>query len=1128
VQTSSWIAIRPSVVSISLFLAASAGWAAEASPAATGNLARELESLRLAIVDLTATFPDQYRRGPEFLRRLDAIARLAGQDGEKMRGELTRLKEEALLANPLIDFDRLILLKRQRGQVGLPTNHQCNTALKQTAYDNEIAVLSPVRPGGKLRTLYQPDGRRFVGEIDLHYDADRLLFTMPNGQTWQIHEIGVDGSGLRQVSREEPDVDNFDGCYLPDGRIVFVSTASFIAVPCWHGKERACSLYSMQADGSGVRQLGFDQDLDLHPSVLSNGQVIYSRWDYTGIMHIYLRPLMVMNPDGTLQRAVYGSNSYYPNSLFYPRAIPGHPTKVAAILTGYHGVNRMGELVVLDTARGWHSADGIIARVGHRGEPVVPVIRDDLVGASWPKFLHPYPLNDKYFVAAVWLGEKSPWGIYLVDVFDNLLPLAVDEKYDFFEPIPVRRTPRPPVIPDRVETARQDAVVYLHNVYAGPGLAGVPRGAVKRLRIAAYHYGYPGMAGPDKVGRAGPWDMMRILGIVPVHEDGSAAFRVPACTPISVQPLDERGRALALMRSWYTAMPGETASCVGCHEQPRETPVTRYDIAATRPPVDIEPWYGPPRGFDFEREVQPVLDKYCVGCHDGRPRDDGQEIADLRGERFAVGYVGLPLSRLGATRLDPTLRDRPDLFAPHQPEHRLIGDRKTRYTPAYDALARLIRRVNIEDYVGLHVPAEYHANTSELVQMLEKGHHNVRLDAEAWDRLATWIDLNGPCHGTWGEVAPIPRAADRRRWELAQKQSGPKDDPEAVPDIRRDPVEPVLPDAVPRPPAAVAAPGWPCDAAEARRRQHANGPWQKTIDLGNGLSLPLVRIPAAQFVMGSNEGEADEYPPSPVTIANDFWMSACEITNEQFRQFAPDHFSGYFMKRSLGNDGPGIDMNGPRQPVVRVSWQQAMAFCAWLSQRTGLRFTLPSEAQWEYACRAGTASPLNYGGVDDDFSRHANVADASLPRIYNVTGGVVVLQDIPADVRFDDGTLVTADAGGYEPNAWGLYDMHGNAAEWTRSRYRPYPFAEDIRDVDHDNEPRVVRGGSFHDRPQRCRSAFRLCYPAWQRVHNVGFRVVGEAADRPGGYRGDNARCSRSSPKIVWRIDMAKVLPMPF
>jgi len=693
----------------------------------------------------------------------------------------------------LIDFDELIFLRRKRGQLGLPTNHQCNTCLKQTGYDNEIAVLSPVRSDGRIRTLFRPAEGRFVGEFDLHFDADRLLFTTPNGRTWQIHEIGIDGRRLRQVSREQEGVDNFDACYLPDGRIVFASTASFTGVPCWHGKERACSLYLMNGDGSGVRQLCFDQDLDLHPSVLPSGQVIYSRWDYTGIMHMYLRPLMAMNPDGTAQRAVYGSNSYYPNALYFPRGIPGSPNKLVAVLAGYHGPNRMGELVVLDVSKGWHEADGIVQRITHRGEPAVPIIRDNLIGQSWPKFLHPYPLSEKHFIVAAQLNAKASWGIYLVDVFDNVVPLLVDAEFDFFEPIPVRKTRKPPVLPDRVDLGRGDAVLYLHNVYAGPGLAGVPRGSVKRLRIAAYHFGFPGMAGPDKIGWGGPWEVMRILGTVPVYEDGSAHFRAPANTPLTIQPLDAQGKALQLMRSWYTAMPGELASCVGCHERPKETPIVRNDLAATRAPSVIEPWYGPPRGFDFEREVQPVLDRHCTSCHNGQPCGDNRQIADLRPERFFPDYRGRPLSKLGAARLH-----------------------------------------------------------SELVQMLQKRHHGVRLDAESWDRLITWIDLNGPCHGTWSDVAPLPGKPDRRRFELASLYGGPTEDFEEVPQLPRVPVTPV--DAEPLPEVTAAVPqlaGWPLDAAEARRRQNIE-PFEKRIELGSelesGVSMQLVRVPAGRFV----------------------------------------------------------------------------------------------------------------------------------------------------------------------------------------------------------------------------------------------------------------------------------------
>jgi formylglycine-generating enzyme required for sulfatase activity len=203
------------------------------------------------------------------------------------------------------------------------------------------------------------------------------------------------------------------------------------------------------------------------------------------------------------------------------------------------------------------------------------------------------------------------------------------------------------------------------------------------------------------------------------------------------------------------------------------------------------------------------------------------------------------------------------------------------------------------------------------------------------------------------------------------------------------------------------------------------------------------------------------------------------------------------MKRSLDVNGPGVEMDGPKQPAARVSWEQALAFCHWLSQATGLSFTLPTEAQWEYACRAGASTELNFGGVDADFSGHANCADKTIHQLHTVTGGLVLLQDIPADTRFDDGAVATAEAAGRQPNAWGLHDMHGNVAEWTLSTHRPYPYRED--DGRNSLEPagrKVVRGGSFYDRPKRCRSAFRLSYPAWQRVHNVGFRVICHQRDR--------------------------------
>lgn len=1055
-------------------------------------------SLRLAITDLIETFGQRYPKGPELLRKLTELEAAESiskpQALSDIAASLKKLQAEALPANPLLDFDRLLLLKRKRGQLGLPVNHKCNSGIERTGYDNEIAVLSPVRPAGALQTLFRPSDGRFVGEIDLHFDADRLLFTMPVGKTWQIHEIKADATSLRRITRsKDTDVDNFDACYLPDGRIVFASTASYHAVPCWHGKERACSLYLMDADGANVRQLCFDQDLDLHPSVLPTGQVIFSRWDYSGTMHIYLRPLMAMNPDGTGQRALYGSNSYWPNALYFPRGIPGAPGKIIAIIAGYHGVPRMGELGLLDITKGSYEADGVVQRIPGRGKTVKTIIRDRLVDKSWPKFLHPYPLSENYFLVSCKLSDNSPWGIYLVDVFDNILPIHVQPGLDLFEPIPLRKTPSPPAVPDRVDLKRNDAVVYLHDVYAGPGLAGVPRGAVKQMRIVAYHFGYPGLAGPDKIGCGGPWEVMRILGTVSVHEDGSAMFRIPANTPLCVQPLDEQGKALQLMRSWFTAMPGETVSCIGCHEKSSQVSTPRHSAAATKKPLDIKPWYGPARGLDFERDVQPALDRYCVGCHNSStPR-----IPDLRAERYAKDYRGRELTRLGANRLHPATR-------------KFLGGTAVRYTPAYEALVPYIRRVNIEDHVGLLVPGEYHADTSELIQMLAKGHYNVHLDREAWDRLVTWIDLNGPCHGTWGDVCPIPDGAARRRQELHRLYGGPADDPEQIPKIPRTKIQPAI--LKPTIETKVKIPhlaGWPFDINQAQRRQKAAGAFQKTIDLGGGVTIKLVRIPAGSFVMGEANGRPDERPLAPVSISRHFWMGACEITNEQYHRFDPDHNSGYFTKRFQGPDGPGLSLAGQNQPVVRVSWSRAMDFCKWLSKRTGQEFRLPTEAQWEYACRAGSQTPLYYGSETVDFSKWANVADKALSVRPGTTGGLesnitahfgkgILLSavyggNIICDINFNDGAISTANVGGYKPNAWGLFDMHGNACEWTRSTYKPYPYKTDDgrNDTDiTDTIRKTVRGGSWCDRPERCRSAFRLSYPAWQRVHNAGFRVV--------------------------------------
>ena len=1057
-------------------VAAASALIAGASVCSAGPEAQPpLAALRAAIGDLIETFGPRYPKGPEYLARLDELAKADPLDARK----LADLRREALLANPLLAFDRLLVVKRRdrSPSLGLPANYHGNTDLPGRGFDDEIAVLS-VRDG-RLTTLLRPGGR-FVGDLELHWDADRLLFSMPaDTGRWQVFELTFDPQGTparpapspTQVTPDDQrDVDNYDACYLPDERIIFTSTACMIGVPCVGGGSRVANLHLLDRQTGRARRLTFDQDHDWCPTVLPDGRVLFLRWEYGDIPHAFSRILFHMNPDGTAQSEYYGSNSYWPNSVFYARPVPASGSKFVGIVTGHHGVRRMGELVLFDRSASGFEADGAVQRIGRRGRKVEPILLDRLADASWPKFLHPWPLSEKHFLVAAQCRAREPWGIYLVDVFDNMVPLAEERGFALLEPTPLAKRPRPPVLADRVDLSRKDAVVYMTDVYRGGGLKGVPRGTIKRLRLVGYHYAYWGMGGqPNRVGLDGPWDPRRIIGTVPVEPDGSAVFRVPANTPIAVQPLDARGQAVQLMRSWFVAMPGENLSCVGCHERQHDAAAGSPPPAAfARKPAQIEPWYGPARGFSFVREVQPVLDRHCAGCHDGKE-------------------PGRPDFRPGRTELRMK-------YGFHCP-------------PSYYDLRRHVRGPTMEGDLHMLPPWDFHAESTLLVRMLRKGHPDgaadgVRLDAEGWDRLVTWIDLNTPTHGTWTEIVGAGKVAAhaKRRRELKMLYANVDEDPEAIiptggayaKDAKAPPPESAGMQSpkiqLPGPPAPVAA-NTPTDVLP-----------RQDVDLGDGVSFTLVKLPAGEFVMGSNDAHADERPAHPQKIDKPFWIAATEVTNAQFRRFDPTHDSRleheHFLHFSTRQRGPTL--NGPNQPAVRLSWLEATAFCKWLSDKTGRRFSLPTEAQWEYACRAGTTMAMNYGGIDTDHAAHANLADATINQILSLGWGLpagAIPPWHPTDGRFNDKARVAAAGGRYKPNAWGLYDMHGNVAEWTRSPYRPYPFAHP-RDGSSSETRMVIRGGSWYDRPKEATSSFRRTHLPYQQAFDLGFRVACAPAAR--------------------------------
>ncbi|MBI9016245.1 MAG: SUMF1/EgtB/PvdO family nonheme iron enzyme [Phycisphaerae bacterium] len=1036
-----------------------------------------VQALQRAIADLSKTFPDKYTKGSQFAKQLDELSVNVDQIKAGLKTgdtasinkaqQLIDLQKEILFSNPLLDFDKLILIKRKG--MGLSTNWTSNSAVPQRGYDSEIIQISLKNLQLEPEVIFKAPDTEIIADIDLHFDCDKMMFSMPDKRRlWQVWEVKTDGTGLKQVTPgKETDVHNYDACYLPGGKIIFNSTASMASVPCITGSHKISNLYTMDPKDQKIRQLCFDQEHNWNPTVMNNGRVIYTRWEYTDTPHSNSRLLFHMNPDGTNQVAYYGSNSYWPNSVFYTRPIPDHPTMVVGVVTGHHGqAQHVGELLLFDPTKGRHEAKGVVQRIPGYGKPVEPIIRDQLVAGSWPQFAFPFPLSDKYFLVTAKLNPQAQWGIYLVDVFDNMQLIIDSPDYFLAEPVPLVKRPAPPVIPEMINPDSKEANVFIADIYEGPGLKDIPKGTVKKLRLFSYTYSYDGVGGLyGSIGIDGPWDMRRIIGTVPVEADGSAMFKIPANTPIAIQPLDADGKSLALMRSWFVGMPGELVSCVGCHEPQNSTPTLHRSIAMRKKPAEIQSWYGPTRNYAFAREVQPVLDKYCAGCHDGT--DSGMPY--LKGDKMLADY-------------------RTTMHG-HAPNG-------GRYTQAYADLFPYVRGPGIESDYHLLTPMEFHADTTELIQMLKKGHNNVKLDKEAWDRLYTWIDMNTPYHGSWSTIeGKRMLAKENRRAELRKLYANVDENHEVYPPLppSEEFVMPKLTDSdihIPR----IKCDNWPFDAATAQKMQDKA---PRIIDLGNGIQMKLVYIPAGEFVMGSYTGHKDERPVG-ITEVEGFWMGELEVTNEMYAQFDPSHDSKQETRNGYQFGVHGYPENAPGQPAIRLSWAEAMDFCQWLSKRTGKNFSLPTETQWEYACRAGSDQEFSFGDLNTDFSAYSNLADAKIKEFANNPYEIDAPYKnpskyddyIPKDERFNDGAKVTIASGSYKANPWGLKDMHGNAAEWTRSLYMPYTTDPAVRDNINATGPRVIRGGSWRDRPCRATSSFRLSYEPYHKVFNVGFRVI--------------------------------------
>lgn len=987
-------------------------------------------------------------------------------------------KRAILLANPLLNGDKILTVRYQLGnrdrramapELGTQSNNWSNQeSARRKGFNADIVELSNLRDEVQIRTIYKPDNTSSIADLKLHWDGDRAMFTQTmSDNRWNVFEVKLNNGDCKKlIDNPEPDLEFYDGTYLPDGRIIANSNIGYQGVPCVNGSDPVGNMVLYTPQSKNLRRLTFDQDANWNPVIMNNGRVMYTRWEYTDLTHYYTRIVMNMNPDGTEQKALYGSGSMFPNSTFDVQPLPGYASAFVGIISGHHGVARSGRLILFDPAKARKGAAGMLQEIPHRNRPIVEEVKDRLVDGVWPQFIKPSPLNDTYFLVAAKLDKNDLWGIYLVDKFDNVTCLHKMEGEGYISPIAVRKTVTPPAIPDRVKLDDKQATVFIQDIYEGEGLKGIPRGTVKSLRLHAYEYAYvQTQSDHNWHGIQSGWDIKRMLGTVPVEEDGSVIFKIPANTPVSIQPLDKDGVAVQWMRSWLTGQPGEIVSCVGCHEDQNQIVIPKRVIASQKAPHALTPPEGGTRSFTFDLEVQPILDRACIACHNGEGKAFDLRGGKKDGRGYGTSYLNL-----------------------HPYVHRQGGE---------------------GDMVVLY-PYEYHPNTSELVRLLKKGHYNVQLTDAEWRKIYNWIDYNAPDKGYFNAnvLKSFPyQGYDQieRRKQLTDKYAGgagvdwKKEIADYAAQLKnKGEIKPVMPKKVsPVKEKVLKVKGWPFAPDRVKEMLADEKETVKVLEIAPGVQMTFVRIPAGEFVMGSYHGEPDTYPTTKVKIDKAFWMGELEVTNQQYNTIFPQHDSRYVDQQWKDHVVPGYPANKPEQPVIRVSYNDAMEYCKILSQKTGLNITLPTEAQWEWACRGGSDEDFWFGNLNADFGKKDNLADVTTNK-FAVSGvdpqpmspespWYKYYTFLPKAANVDDGSLVQVGGKKYEANPFGLYCMHGNVAEWTRSDYVPYPYKENPKKV---SEYKVVRGGSYIERPKYSTAYSRKGFYPYQCVFNVGFRVI--------------------------------------
>ncbi len=742
-----------------------------------------LDRLRAAVAELARAYPNEYP-GEEMLARLNEYdERLSAQAGSKLdptheatrrlMAEIPAMQRHMLVdCNPLLAGSEILFVKRYT----YDSKHYYDDFQHISRFGGTLCVLSPA--DGTVREIAGELAGGVFDRYDLSFDAKRILFgyRRPKPEGFRIWEIGVDGTGLHQVTHPPEDedqriarygrtslgdsfyaatsyhfwTDDVHPCYLPDGSFCFASTRCEHGVLCTPLHYLACTnLFRMQLDGTGLRPLSRGALSEFTPTMMGDGRILYNRWEYVYKGIAAVQSLWTMRPDGSGSEEFYGDNVANPGVLWQARQIPGDPRRAVCIGCGHEPFG-IGPVLLLDLNRNKRTPDPIISLTpnvktqGIRGlfQLRNGVWQEDLYG---PFYADPYPLSDKFFLVScnphARYNDPAAYGIHLLDVFGNRVPIYHDPELSCWQPIPLRPREIPPVLPETAKASNQlvksgtadaPATVFLSDVYRG--LDGVQRGTVKYLRVLeqvpkpwaaevdllrAEDRGADGFGGHLVISHNSHIWVVVLRGIVPVGEDGSACFEVPAGRNLFFQALDEDFMEVQRMRTFVSFEPGERRSCIGCHERRTQAPVSRLVSAFSQPPMPLQaqPGETAPRPLYYPSDVQPIFDRHCVSCHNGQP----------------------PSETSGA---EPDLR----------------GDLTTLFNRSYENIFKAELVDTIREWAGADhsmrnaeatPPYSHGSHRSKLVAILKAGHYDVELSREEWIKLVTWIDCGAPYYGSY-------------------------------------------------------------------------------------------------------------------------------------------------------------------------------------------------------------------------------------------------------------------------------------------------------------------------------------------------------------------------------------------